>query len=77
MTIRGEVSLTLDGNRAVVEIVDDGRADAGHSEEGNTSDSSGLRGLRERFQNLGGSCEAGSRPRGGFALTATIPVRGQ
>jgi len=56
----------------VMEIVDDGDGDASGS-AGIPGKGSGLRGLRERFAGLGGSCEARSRAQGGFVLAARIP----
>jgi signal transduction histidine kinase len=35
----------------------------------------GLAGMRERVTALGGRLTAGPRPGGGFAVTATLPVR--
>jgi signal transduction histidine kinase len=35
---------------------------------------SGLRGLRERVEVIGGTLRAGARPDGGFAVRAEIPV---
>jgi len=57
-----------------MEIVDDGRGSSG-AEEGAHRRGSGLRGLRERFAELGGACSVASG-RGGFVLTATIPAEG-
>lgn len=63
------VARTDDG--LTVSVVDTGSADppapgrAGH----------GLAGMRERVSALGGSLVTGPRPEGGFAVTATLPVR--
>jgi len=36
-----------------------------------------LIGLRERVELLGGTCSAGPRPGGGFAVRAVIPISGR
>jgi signal transduction histidine kinase len=50
------------------EIVDDGRGGA------TASGGSGLRGLADRLEALGGSLEVGSPPSGGTVLRARVPV---
>lgn len=61
------------GDEAAIEVVDDGRAStsAGGPELGGT----GLRGLRERLESVGGRLDAGPRPDGGYRLEAIVPVR--
>jgi signal transduction histidine kinase len=49
---------------------DDGRG-AGEVRAGN-----GLRGMRERFEEIGGRVTAGARPEGGFAVDARLPLAG-
>ena len=70
------IVLRESAGRVLVEIADDG---TGQSETDGAlpSRGSGLRGLRERFDALGGRCEANNRTRGGFSLTASLPARGQ
>ena len=62
------IRVDADGERAAVEIEDDGSGVAG----GATG--SGLSGLRERAQRLRGELEAGARPEGGFRLRLTVPL---
>ncbi len=58
------------GERALtVEVVDDG-ASGSPGTAGN-----GLRGMRERVTALGGHLAAGTRPEGGFAVRAQIPLQ--
>lgn len=70
------INLTEGSGTAVVEVADDGTGDPAAAAE-IPARGSGLRGLRERFQALGGKCEAHRRIQGGFALTATVPTRGE
>ncbi|MGW7368631.1 histidine kinase [Streptomyces sp. NPDC054841] len=64
-----EVSGTRERVRLV--ITDDGRG------RGSTPPGSGLKGLRERVSAAGGSLDAGPAPRGGFLVTAELPVDAQ
>ena len=57
----------LDG-LATAEIVDDGRGGA------NVSGGSGLRGLADRWEAIGGSLEVGSPAGGGTVLRARMPI---
>ncbi|HST17454.1 MAG TPA: sensor histidine kinase [Gaiellaceae bacterium] len=62
------IRLQAEGDRAELEIDDDGRAaPAG-------TPGIGLRGLRERAQRVRGEVEAGVRPDGGFRLRLTVPL---
>ncbi|SCG45521.1 two-component system, NarL family, sensor histidine kinase DesK [Micromonospora echinaurantiaca] len=61
------IAVTSDGSTVTVEIVDDGR-EGPAGEEG-----SGLHGLRERVEDLGGELIA-SRTPSGFRLAASVPV---
>ncbi|MGO9410429.1 MAG: sensor histidine kinase [Spirochaetia bacterium] len=70
------IDLREDGRSAVVEISDDGNGGAGAA-PGVSRGGSGLRGLHERFEALGGECDARGRAQGGFVLTATVPAEGQ
>jgi signal transduction histidine kinase len=62
------VRVTRAGGRLVVEIQDDGAggADAGRG--------TGLRGLADRVEALGGALRLAERPGGGTVLTAELPV---
>ncbi|MEU8229264.1 sensor histidine kinase [Actinoplanes sp. NPDC048967] len=70
-TATASVRVALTGDDLTVSISDTGRggpprpARHGH----------GLAGMKERVSALGGSLTAGPRPEGGFAVTATLPVR--
>ncbi|GGT27516.1 sensor histidine kinase [Nonomuraea spiralis] len=63
-----EIQVTYDGERATLEIMDDGR---GGEPRGTGS---GLSGLRERVAGAGGTMEAGSAPKGGFRLRVLVPA---
>jgi signal transduction histidine kinase len=56
-----------------VQIDDDGTAPAGGAAAAGTG--SGIIGMRERATALGGDLSAGSRPGGGFRVSARLPVR--
>jgi signal transduction histidine kinase len=62
------VRLGRNGEMFVIEITDDG-ATAAIGDEG-----SGLRGMRERAEQYGGSLKAGPAPAGGWRVGATFPV---
>jgi two-component system, NarL family, sensor histidine kinase DesK len=64
------IRIRTDGDRAAVEIEDDGRAAP------STGRGSGLDGLRERAQRLRGELDAGALPEGGFRLRLTVPLAG-
>ena len=70
------IDLTEGSDSAVIEVADDGTGDPILAAE-IPSRGSGLRGLHERFEALGGKCEAQGRVQGGFALIATVPSRRQ
>jgi signal transduction histidine kinase len=63
------VRIVNDGDMFVIEITDDG-ATAAFANEG-----SGLRGMRERAKEFGGSLEAGPAPAGGWRVRATFPLQ--
>lgn len=56
-----------------VEVSDDGRG----RPDSTPGTGNGLRGMRERVTAVGGTVEAGPKPRGGFRVRATIPSGGQ
>ena len=64
---RCAIRITEKDDRATVEVVDDGRG--GTPEAGN-----GLRGLRERVLERGGTLTAESLPHEGFRLRVTLPL---
>jgi signal transduction histidine kinase len=65
------IRIAHDGGAITLEITDDGRgAQQGMLEPAG----SGLAGLRERVAALGGSCQAGPLPEGGFRLAVTVPL---
>ena len=70
-TATAAVAITLTGDDLTVSISDTGRGGT----PGPARDGHGLAGMRERASALGGSLTAGPRREGGFAVTATLPVR--
>ncbi|GAA1554432.1 sensor histidine kinase [Actinomadura kijaniata] len=62
------IEVAWDGEAAVLEVRDDGRAAGGHA-PGN-----GLRGLAERVAAAGGDLESGPLPGGGFRVRVRVPV---
>ncbi|MFI8531883.1 sensor histidine kinase [Streptomyces aquilus] len=87
---RCEISVEGEVGRVRVRVADDGGgcggtgiagsgsgAGAGETGEGGgTRTGTGLRGLRERLAVAGGRLEAGAGARGGFVVTAELPVEG-
>ena len=65
---RARVSVAVLDGLATAEIVDDGRGGA------NASGGSGLSGLADRLEAIGGSLEVESPPSGGTVLRARVPV---
>lgn len=66
------VRISRSADIATIAIVDDGPARTDpHLPR---SVGTGIRGMRARAEDLGGSLDAGPRPGGGFAVTATLPV---
>ena len=65
------VTLTYDHDHLVLEIVDGGRGsqDAAHQGGGH-----GIDGMRERAAAAGGTLEAGPDPKGGFRVSARLPL---
>jgi two-component system, NarL family, sensor histidine kinase DesK len=66
---RCDIALRSGGDRAVLEVRDDGIGAGDPPERG-----SGLRGLGERMAAAGGTLEAGPAPGGGFRLVAAVPI---
>jgi signal transduction histidine kinase len=67
------VRIGRDEDGLLVEVLDDGQARPAASAGGGH----GLLGMRERAAALGGTCEAGQVPRGGWRVRARIPIRGK
>jgi signal transduction histidine kinase len=70
-TATASVRLALTDDDLTVSISDTGRGGPPRP----ARDGHGLAGMKERVSALGGSLTAGPRPEGGFAVTATLPVR--
>jgi signal transduction histidine kinase len=51
-------------------------SDDGSGGESSVGSGTGLRGMRERVEALGGELHAGVSPRGGFEVRAVLPIRG-
>ncbi|WP_306327366.1 sensor histidine kinase [Streptomyces venezuelae] len=64
-----EITLSATADRVRLTVTDDGRGAASTGTPG-----SGLRGLRERVAAAGGTLDSGPAPRGGFRVTAELPV---
>ncbi|MEI4273608.1 sensor histidine kinase [Klenkia sp. LSe6-5] len=63
------VDITDDGTEVQLVVADDGRGPTDATAPG-----SGLTGLRERVGAVGGSLTGGAGPRGGWRLTAVVPL---
>lgn len=79
----GTITTARHGSVAEVEVTDDGREPSADREAAGAvpaavpvTPGSGLRGLRERLERVGGRLEAGPQSSGGYRLVATIPVIG-
>ena len=68
--------ITLDGimDRVRLTIADDGTGDSSATGPAEGIGGTGLKGLTERLAVAGGSLRAGPSPRGGFTVTAELPV---
>ncbi|WP_086825546.1 sensor histidine kinase [Streptomyces sp. NRRL B-24572] len=66
---RCEITLSGTAERVRLTVTDDGRGPASTGTPG-----SGLRGLHERLAAAGGTLDSGPAPRGGFRVTAELPV---
>ncbi|MFE2180004.1 sensor histidine kinase [Streptomyces sp. NPDC059455] len=70
-----EVTVTADTRGQVqIEVVDDGAGRAAASGRGDLRGGHGLVGMRERAMMYGGTLQAGPRPGGGFAVSASLPA---
>jgi len=68
---QARVLIGQDEGALVVEVLDDGQAKAA---SGTDHGGHGLLGMRERAAALGGTCEAGQVPGGGWRVRARIPI---
>ncbi len=70
------VRISQDEGALLVEVLDNGQARAvtGTGRAGIVGGGHGLLGMRERAAALGGSCEAGRAPGGGWRVRARIPI---
>jgi len=69
---RARVTIRYRPENLVVSIADDG---AGPSPQPDTDGGNGIAGMRARAEALGGTLAAGAGLRGGFQVTATLPLR--
>jgi signal transduction histidine kinase len=67
----GTVRVALGDDHLTVEVLDDGDA----APRDSRAPGQGLRGMTERAAALGGRCEAGVAPDGGWRVRASLPVR--
>ncbi|WP_030181547.1 sensor histidine kinase [Streptomyces violaceorubidus] len=70
---RCEIAVVGSGDRVRLTVTDNGTGAAPSTRGPGT----GLTGLRERLATAGGSLTAGAEPRGGFSVTAELPVRAE
>ncbi|WP_037971367.1 sensor histidine kinase [Streptosporangium amethystogenes] len=68
---RCAVTVDVDGREVVIEVVDDGSRHGRPPRPGHGGH--GLIGMRERAKMYGGTFSAGSRPEGGFRVSARLP----
>ena len=68
-----DITVRADGDRAVLEVRDDGAGASGQHGPG-AHGGHGLRGLSERVATADGTVRAGPAPGGGFLLTVTVPA---
>jgi two-component system sensor histidine kinase DesK len=61
------------GEQAELEVLDDGAPTSAHVGPG---DGTGLTGLRERLERVGGRLDAGPRTGGGYRVVAIVPIPG-
>jgi two-component system, NarL family, sensor histidine kinase DesK len=68
------IEIAVTGDMTRLEILDDGPAPTdGLGSRPSVGTGRGLRGIRERVEQSGGTLEAGWRSAGGYALTVTVP----
>jgi signal transduction histidine kinase len=68
---RIDVTVRAGDEAVTVEVTDDGERAAVRGDVG-----FGIAGMVERVEGLGGTCVAGPRTGGGWAVTAVLPLRG-
>ncbi|MFF9121807.1 sensor histidine kinase [Streptomyces sp. NPDC014889] len=77
---RCEIAVTATAERVRLTVVDDGDGTsagrAGDPDPADGAGGTGLKGLTERLAAAGGSLRAGPSPRGGFTVTAEVPLDG-
>jgi signal transduction histidine kinase len=74
---RTDVRIGTDGRGIAIEVADDGHGSSGPPGAGAVQGGHGLIGMRERALLLGGTLDAGPRPRGGFRVIAHLPIGGE
>lgn len=67
------VRIQVDAGALCLEVIDTGH-DGTPKQSEPSADGQGIDGMRARAEALGGSLEAGSRPDGGFAVRAWLPI---
>ncbi|MFF3174600.1 sensor histidine kinase [Streptomyces sp. NPDC057900] len=73
---RCRVTVEADAREIRIDIADEGPPSARGQADRELPRGHGLLGMRERAMMYGGSCEAGPRPEGGFAVSVRLPVEG-
>jgi signal transduction histidine kinase len=68
-----EVTLRDEGDRVLLELVDDGHGPINLDQAGNGAGRMGLTGMRERFASLGGRVELEAGSAGGARLIIVLP----
>lgn len=72
--VSARIRLAYEPDRLSIEVNDDG---GGRPAPTRTSPGSGILGMSERATALGGSLRAGTRPTGGFTVSARLPIAGR
>ncbi|MFI6893701.1 sensor histidine kinase [Streptomyces sp. NPDC050256] len=73
---RCQVTVEADAREVRIDIADEGPPSARGQADREPSRGYGLLGMRERAMMYGGTCEAGPRPEGGFAVSVRLPAEG-